>query len=133
MGIGFLDFWMFQILMWDGVPKKLDGICGNTRSNDAPPHHRHDLRNPMASARNAVAIIGSPAGTKGVRASATTIAAMESSRLDIEVKRGQTKPRKAAGTAASSPHAAGFPIALAPKAPTNVKRFQKENTPIPVS
>lgn len=55
-------------------------------------------------------MIGSPAGTKGVRARAKIIAEAERIRSDKEVRRGQTKPRNAAGTAASNPHAAGFPI-----------------------
>jgi hypothetical protein len=41
------------------------------------------------------------------------------------LRRGQINPQKAAGTAASNPHTDGSPIALAPKAPRNVNRFQK--------
>ena len=50
----------------------------------------------------AVAIIGSPAGSIGVRASARATAANAMARSRLVTRRGQTNPRKAAGTAASS-------------------------------
>ena len=54
--------------------------------------------------------------------------------LSVELlSRGHTRPKNAAGTAASNPHADGSPIALAPSAPARVNKFQKMNTPNPVS
>lgn len=128
-----LNLGMLQVSMRDRVTNIFERERGDAGSNHAPPHYGHDFRNPIAKARKAVAMMGSPAGTNGVRERATTIAAPESRRAVKEVSRGHTSPKKAAGTAASSPQAAGLPIDCAPSAPTSVKKFQKIKTPTPVS
>jgi hypothetical protein len=71
-----------------------------------------------------VVIIGTPAGAIGVNSKAKAIAAavIKTSRFFLIL--GQTNPQNAAGTAASNPHAAGSPIALAPRAPKYVNKFQ---------
>ena len=77
-------------------------------------------------------MMGSPAGNHVVTTSAKAIEVSATTRRKVEVSRGHNSPKKAAGTAASSPHDAGFPRALAPSAPSKVKRFQKRKTPEPV-
>ena len=69
-------------------------------------------------------MIGIPAGVNGVRSNASAIAAPETKNCFLFFNLGQTKPQNAAGTAASNPQTEGLPIALAPSAPRNVKRFQ---------
>jgi len=81
----------------------------------------------------AVAIIGNPAGTKGVSTKAVITEEQATARAVLVVKRGQISPKKAAGTAASKPQADGSPIDLVPSAPAKVNKFQKIKTPIPVS
>jgi hypothetical protein len=71
-------------------------------------------------------MIGTPAGTIGTSSSAKRAAEMASNRVLLSVSLGQRSPRNAAGTTASRPHAAGSPIAPAPRAPRRVKRFQKK-------
>lgn len=115
------------------MAQQLEGKRGHTRADDAPPHCAHVLRIPIARARKAVVIMGRPAGKIGVRPRAKAIAAMARMRSESEVSLGQTSPRKAAGTAASSPHEAGFPIDWAPSAPARVNMFQNRKTPMPVS
>jgi hypothetical protein len=80
-----------------------------------------------------VAIIGSPAASHGVTTRAKAIDATATSRRNVFSSLGQTRPRKTAGTAASSPHEAGLPSAFAPRAPNSVKRFQNTKTPMPVT
>ena len=77
-------------------------------------------------------IIGTPAGTKGVKESAKRIAKPASTQDLRSESLGQSSPRNAAGTAASKPQADGSPIDCAPSAPASVNRFQKMNTPKPV-
>jgi hypothetical protein len=77
-------------------------------------------------------MMGRPAGNHDVTTSAKAIDVTAATRRNLVVSRGQSSPKKAAGTAASSPHDAGLPSALAPSAPSNVKRFQKRKTPDPV-
>jgi hypothetical protein len=79
---------------------------------------------PKATARTAVIIIGNPAEIDGVKRTAKIRAHTESVFSKDVRKRGQRSPRKAAGTAASSPQAEGLPIACAPRAPIKVKKFQ---------
>ena len=83
-------------------------------------------------AKSAVVMIGTPAGVNGTKASESAIAAPAMNRVLVSTNRGQTNPMKAAGTAASNPHADGFPIAFAPSAPRSVKIFQNTKTPKPV-
>ena len=72
-----------------------------------------------------VAIIGIPALTYGVKRIAIKPAMPAAILVFLVLSLGQTNPRNAAGTAASSPQVEGFPIACAPSAPNKVKRFQK--------
>ena len=91
------------------------------------------ILNPAITAITAVPIIGNPAGKNGVVAIAKVAAVSANNLSDEFFSRGHTRPRKAAGTAASNPQAEGSPMAFAPSAPASVKRFQKINTPKPVS
>ena len=86
-----------------------------------------------ADPTDAVVMIGSPAGSHGVINRAKTIDTSATDLKNHVSRRGHSNPRNAAGTAASRPHDAGLPSALAPSAPSIVKRFQNRNTPDPVS
>ena len=55
-----------------------------------------------------VAMMGTPAGTSGTRSTARTIAITAITCVRLSIRRGHTSPRKAAGTAASRPHAEGY-------------------------
>jgi len=70
-------------------------------------------------------MIGIPAGVIGVNKSANPIAEADIKNNLLSLSLGQTSPQKAAGTAASKPHTDGSPIALAPRTPSNVNKFQK--------
>jgi hypothetical protein len=65
----------------------------------------------MAIAMNAVAIIGSPAGSIGVITTAKTAQVIAKNFSLLDVSRGQSKPKNAAGTAESRPNARISPIA----------------------
>lgn len=78
-------------------------------------------------------IIGTPAGTNSVIDSAQINARIEAIRYLRSLSRGNKTAQKIAGEATSKPQADVSPIAFAPTAPSNVKRFQKTNTPKPVN
>jgi hypothetical protein len=84
------------------------------------------------TATTTVVMIGSPAGNNGVTTMANAIEATATTRKKFDCSRGHNRPKNAAGTAASKPHDAGLPSALAPRAPSSVKIFQKMKTPVPV-
>src|SRR5665213_763933 len=117
------------------VTEQLHGETERTRGAQHNPHGgaAHRWRHPMMTATMVVAIMGRPDGNRGVTQSAKTNDTTATSRRKFDVRRGHKRPRNAAGTAASSPHAAGLPRAFAPSAPSNVKRFQKRKTPAPVN
>ena len=124
---------------WNAMSKVLQNKGKKASADYCQPKwiqqiYLHKLaRNPKKTAKRAVEIIGTPGTKYGVIASANAQAATASARSVLLIKRGQRRPKNAAGTAASSPHAAGLPIACAPKAPAKVKIFQNIKTPIPVN
>src|ERR1700677_429487 len=117
------------------VAEQLDGKAERARRSQHDPRGRrtHRSGHPKTKATSALAMMGRPAGSHGVTSSAKAIDEPATIRRKLVVSLGQRRPRNAAGTAASSPQAAGFPSALAPTAPTKVKMFQKRKTPIPVN
>src|ERR1019366_9834037 len=111
----------------DVVAEELHAKAQDARGPEHDPRRRgtHRSRQPQTTATSALAMMGSPAGSQGVTSSAKTIDDAATTRRNDVMSRGQSSPKNAAGTAASSPHDAGFPSAFAPIAPSNVKRFQK--------
>ena len=62
-------------------------------------------RHPTITAMSAELIIGTPTGTKGVSDKARIKAVHAIANVSLAFNRGQSKPKKAAGTAASNTHA----------------------------
>ena len=94
---------------------------------DSPPLVRGS-GHPMTIATTDANKTGRPTGNSGVRANATTAARTAVMLASLRRSCGQTKARRAAGTAASSPYLAGSPMASVLTAPTTVARFHMMKT-----
>src|SRR5580698_5483029 len=92
----------------DVIAEQLDRKAKGARHREHRPRRggAHRSSQPKTKATSTLAMMGSPAGIHGVTSSAKNIDDAATTRKNVVVSLGHRSPRKAAGTAASSPQAA---------------------------
>lgn len=94
-------------------------------SGSSPSSLRAWLSQPKTPATAAATRMGTPGGTNGTARSVATAQTTAIAHGSRPFSRGQSKARKAATAAPSSPHCFGSPSAFPASAPTAVNRFHR--------